>query len=355
MNARPFSLRVVAAAGVLAGAALMGAAPAIAADVAVSTLSTQPVGASFTLDGSMQAQRQATVSAQASGRITALNVKAGDTVKAGQILAVIDDRSTQAGVAQAQAGVAQAQAQMSNAQAQYERTQQLVKQGFMGEAALDTARAQLRSAQAATAQAAAARSQSNLAQGFTRVAAPQAGVVLATHVEVGDLAAPGAPLVTVFAPTAMRAVVHVPASLMASVRAATLVQVKLNDGRWVKPVRQTLLPVADPVSQTVEMRLDLAAADTGTGMPGEQLQVRFAAGLSERLVVPRDAVVRRGELTAVYVAQGQGASQQFVLRAVRLGASVADSGVEVLAGLKAGEQVALQPVAAAQHRPASKN
>jgi RND family efflux transporter MFP subunit len=349
MNARPFAPRILVALCWLASIAGLGLAPAASAEVVVTTLSTQEVGSSFTLDGSMQAQHQTVVSAQASGRITALHVKAGDRVKLGQLLAVIDDRATQAGVAQAQAGVAQAQAQLENAKSQFERTQELVKKGFMGEAALDTARAQLRTAQAATAQASAARSGTTLAQGFTRVTAPQAGVVLATHAEVGDLAAPGVPLVTVFLPTAMRAVLHVPASLMSSVRAATGVQIKLNNGQWIKPVKQTLLPSADPVSQTVEMRLDLAASDTAAAMPGEQLQVRFTAGQSQRLVVPRQAVVRRGELTGVYVVQGQGQAQRFVLRAVRLGATVGDTDIEVLAGLRAGDQIALQPVAAAQH------
>lgn len=354
MNARPVTPRSLIALAWLASMTFVTLSPASAADVAVTTLSTQAVGASFTLDGSVQARHQTTVSAQASGRVTSLQVKAGDRVKVGQLLAVIDDRVTQAGVAQAQAGVAQAQAQLDNARAQFERTEQLVKQGFMGEAALDTARAQLRTAQAATAQASAARSGSNLAQGFTRVAAAQDGVVLATHTEVGDLAAPGAPLLTIFSPTAMRAVVYVPASLMASVRSANEVRIKLNDGRWVKPLQQTLLPIADPVSQTVELRLDLAASDTEGVMPGQQLQVSFDAGRSQRLVVPREAVVRRGELTAVYVSQGQGAAQQFVLRAVRLGAGVGEADVEVLAGLSAGDTVALQPIAAAQHGASAK-
>lgn len=323
--------------------------------VAVATLAAQAVGSGVSLDGSMQAREQATVSAQASGRVMALHVKAGDAVKKGQLLAVIDDRVTRAGVAQTQAGIEQAQAQWRNAQAQFERTQALVTKGFMGQAALDDARAALRAAQAAREQALAAHRQSALAQDFTRVTAPQAGVVLSTHLDAGDLAGVGAPIATIYTPQALRAVVHVPASLMPDVRKATAVRVQLHDGRVVTPSKQTILPSADPVSQTIEVRLDLPADQTLSAMPGEQLQVRFELGQSDRLVVPRQAVVRRGELTAVYVMRGDGEQARYVLRAVRLGHVVGEQGVEVLAGLSVGDRVALSPVAASQHTPAAQH
>ncbi len=316
--------------------------------VAVATLAAQSVGSGITLDGSMQAREQATVSAQASGRVMDLRVKAGDQVKKGQLLAVIDDRVTRAGVAQTQAGIAQAQAQWRNAQAQFDRTKALVDKGFMGQAALDDANAALRAAKAGREQALAAHAQSALAQGFTRVTAPQSGVVLNTHLDAGDLAGVGAAIATIYTPDALRAVVHVPASLMPSVRQAKRVVVRLHDGTELSPAKQTILPAADPVSQTVELRLDLAAAQTQGAIPGEQLQVRFELGASERLVVPKQALVRRGELTAVYVMRGEGSQARYALRAVRVGHAVGDQGVEVLSGLSAGDRVALSPVAASQ-------
>jgi len=77
-------------------------------------------------------------------------------------------------------------------------------------------------------------------------------------------------------------------------------------------------------------------------LPGQQIRVRFAAGQSQRLLVPASAVLRRGELTAVYAVSGQG----FVLKAVRLGADHGATGVEVLAGLTDTDRVALDPVRA---------
>ena len=319
--------------------------------VPVAQVGQRDVGQGVELDGSLQAVRQSVLSAQASGRIAQLAVKAGDKVRAGQLLAVIDDRVTQAGVSQAQAQVAQADAQLANARANFERTRNLHAQGFISQAALDVAQTQYKAAQAGASGAVAGQTQSQLAQGFTRLTAPYDGWVLATHAETGDLAMPGTPVLTVYAPQPMRAVVHVPASRQALAAKAATLEIKLPDGRWVAPVSRTALPAADPVSQTVEWRLDLAADVSAGLVPGQQVQVRFVSSQAQRLTVPTSAVFRRGELTAVYVvrskeAAGAGQSGAFVLRAVRLGAAHGSAGYEVLSGLAGGERVALDPVRA---------
>src|SRR5690606_15418999 len=174
--------------------------------VAVITVGERAVGEGLVLDGSLQAVHQSVLSAQASGRIANLTVKAGDRVKAGQVLAVIDDRATRAGVAQAQAGVAQAEANLAHALAAFERAQALRSQGFVAQAALDAAQAQFRAAEAGAAAARAGQTQATVAQGFTRLTAPYDGWVLATHAEAGSLAVPGAPVLTVYAPQPIRAV-----------------------------------------------------------------------------------------------------------------------------------------------------
>jgi len=335
----------LATAAVALSIALPAAWAAEGPRVEVHTVSRQPVAQGLVLDGTLQAVQQSTLAAQAAGRIVQLPVKAGDRVRAGQVLAVIDDRETSAGVQRAQAAVQQAEAEARNADAHLKRTRELQAQGFVSQAALDTAQAQADAARAALAQARAAQSQSALAQGFTRLTAPYDGYVLATHAEVGDLAAPGRPILTLHAPQPLRAVVHVPASRTALAGAARQVQVRLPDGRWVAPQAQTRLPAADPVAQTVEWRLDLAPADTASHVPGQAVKVRFVASAEERLVVPARAVLRRGELTAVYVASPAGAASGFVLRAVRLGTDHGDD-IEVLSGVQPGERVALDPVRA---------
>ena len=319
--------------------------------VPVMTLGARPVGMGAEFDGSLQAVRQSVLSAQASGRITSLSVKAGDRVTAGQVLAVIDDRATQAGVAQAHAGVAQADANLANAKAAYERTRDLRAQGFIAQAALDSALAQYKAAQAGAAAARAGQTQASVAQGFTRLTAPYDGWVLSTQAEAGQLAMPGAPILTVYAPQPIRAVVYVPASQQPMALKAGKIEVQLpGTDKWVAPASKTTVPAADPVSQTVEWRLNLSEADGAGQVPGRQVRVRFVGseGLAapQRLLVPSTALLRRGELTGVYVVTARGESARgFALRAVRTGATHGD-GVEVLAGLKAGDQVALDPVRA---------
>lgn len=314
--------------------------------VSTAAASAASAGAVADFDAVLQPVRQATITAQVGGNVLALRVKAGDTVKRGQPLVRIDDRDMRAAVARSDAAVAQAEAEARNAEVALARNRDLQKSGFVSQAAVDTASTQHQAAQAGLAQARAARTQATVAQGFAELSAPFDAVVLATHVEVGDLALPGRALVTLYEPGRLRAVVQVPASRATAVAAARDVKVQLPDGRSLTPIARELLPAADPVSQTVEWRLDLPA-EANTSRPGQTIRV-VASGMqattgaaAARPNIPAEAVLRRGELTAVYVAQADG----FVLRAVRVG-TVAAGRVDVLAGLAANERVALDPVRA---------
>lgn len=331
---------------------------AVVAQTAAPTVPTTVVqaratAASFSLDGVIQPVRQATVAAQASGRIASLLVKAGDKVRAGQVLATIDDRESTAGVQRAQAQVQQAQAELVNARAHLERTRELQAKGFVSKSALDMAQTQHQAAQAGREVATAAATQSALAQGFTKVTAPFDGWVMQTLADAGDLAVPGKPLAVVFAPQPLRAVVQVPASRSDALQAAGDIHILVEGAggavRAMQPLARTAVPSADPISQTVEWRFELAAKDTAQLVPGQQVRLGIGSDAassgvsgSQRLVVPSKAVLRRGELSAVYVAQ----AGSFVLRAVRTGSIVGTDSVEILAGLRGGETVALDPVRA---------
>lgn len=319
--------------------------------VPTATVQSTASAGSYVLDGVVQAVKQSTVAAQASGRIASFTVKAGDKVRAGQVLATIDDREAQVGTQRAQAQVNQADAELRNAQSQMERTRNLQAQGFVSKAALDTADAQYKSALAQREQAAASSRQSGIAQGYTRVTAPLDGWVLQTFAQAGDLAVPGTPLLVVYAPQPLRAVVQVPASRSQAVRQAKQTSVLVDGGaatpQSISPLNRLEVPSSDPVSQTTEWRMDLPAKDSAELVPGQQVRVNFAiegAAANASLVVPGAAVVRRGELNAVYVVNGK----TFALRAVRLGRDLGAQGVEVMSGLRAGDVVATDPVRAAR-------
>lgn len=326
---------------VLLGAAILSSVQVQAApQVPVLTLGARAVSTGSELDGVVEAVRQATVAAQATGRVASLLVKVGDKVRAGQVLATIDDRDTQTGVARSQAQVTQAEAELANAQAHVQRTRELRKQGFVSQAALDAAETQYKAAQAARAGAGAGAQQARLAQSFTQVTAPFDGYVMETLTQAGDLAVPGKPVAVVYAPQPLRVVVQVPASLGAQARSAQRIELQMGN-QWVQPAAQQGVAAADPVSQTLTWKMDVPAALSDQLMPGQQTRVRFVGGTAQRMVVPQAAVLRRGELTAVYVAADKG----FVLKAVRLGPTHAEQ-VEVLAGLKAGDAVAVNAIQA---------
>lgn len=348
----PVSLAALTAVAALLAAAAL---PALALEVPVVQASPGRGGTSLSIEGQIEPLRQATVAAQLGGNVLELLVKAGDRVKAGQPVARIDARDAAAGVLRSDAALAQAEAEAQNARTALERTRELRAQGFISQAALDSAQTQAKAAQAGVQQAQAARAQATLARSFAVVTAPFTGIVLATHLEAGDLASAGRPIVTLYAPGAMRATAQVPLSQAPAARRASRIEVELADGQRVVPAARTELAGADPVSQTIEWRLDLPAAALPGLLPGQVARVHFigaAAGpeAPAPLRVPAQAVLRRGELAAVYVAQGEG----FALRAVRLGAEQGSEGVEVLAGLKSGEKIAANAVQAglAGARPA---
>ena len=333
----------------------LGATVAAAQTVPTMSLAAATGGNGFALEGVVQAVNQTTVSAQTSGRLLALKVKAGDRVKAGQLLASIDDREAVVGNERSQAQTLQAEAEYRNAQVQMERTRDLQQKGFVSKAALDTASTQLQAAQAAKDQAQASRKLSGIVQGYARVTAPYDGWVLQTHMQTGDLAVPGAPVVTVYAPQPLRVVVQMPGTRSADARAATQTRIALegqdSGPSSIAPTARQIIPSADPVSQTSEWRWDLAAKDAANLVPGQPVRVQFSGGVAatesgKSLMVPVQAIVRRGELTAVYVAQGKG----FVLRAIRTGGQKTADAQEVIAGLRAGDVIALDPIKAAAQR-----
>lgn len=330
---------------VLATAALSAAPVWAGPQVPVKKIAAEAVTAGYEIDGVVEPVKHSTVSAQASGRVLQVLVKVGERVRAGQVLATIDDRDTQTLVQRSGAQLAQADAELANARANFKRTQDLQAKGFVSQAALDMAQTQFKAAEAGRAGAGAGARQAQLAQSFTKVTAPFDGFVFETLAQAGDLAVPGAPIATVYAPQPLRVVVQVPASQAKNAKSAQQVLLQVSEtqgGQWVKPANQQAVGAADPVSQTMTLKLDVPIDAAAKMIPGQSTRVRFVAGAAQRLVVPTAAVLKRGEVTGVYVATADG----FALKAVRLGADHGDAGVEVLAGLKVGDAVAVDAVKA---------
>jgi RND family efflux transporter MFP subunit len=294
------------------------------------------------IDGVVEAVMQSTLSSQIPGRVLSLNVKAGDRVKAGQVLATIDDRETQTGVLRSQAQLQQSDAELRQLQIALKRTQELKTQGFVSSAALDLAEAQYKAAQAGRDSAGAATAQAKVTQSFSKVSAPYDAWVLETSAQAGDLALPGKPLITIYAPQPLRVVVQWPASQKSSLPKLNDIQIQ-SGSETIKPVAMQIMPNADGISQTIGIKLDLPRTGAVVNAsPGQQVQVRIAGVAQAKGLVPKSAILRRGEITAVYVAQENG----FAMKLVRLGADHGSAGVEIWAGLKDGDLIAIDAVQA---------
>ncbi len=293
-------------------------------------------------EGVVEAVKQTTLGAQVAGRIVELNVKAGDSVRAGQVLARIDARTADQAVAASLSQVAEAEANLANAKRKHERNVDLLAQKFVSPAAVDQSEADYKAAQAQLAAVKANAGQASAAQSFNTITAPYAGVVGATLAELGDMAQPGRPLVTVFDPRDLRVTASLPQASLPKLKLTEPVRVEIaSTGKSVTATKVTVIPVADARTHTTRIRLDLPAAE-GV-LPGQFARAWFVTGGARALAVPATALLRRGEVTAVYVVDGQGRAQ---LRQVRAGEEVGEGFVEILSGLSAGERIATNPVQA---------
>ncbi len=314
---------------VLAAAVLPGLAFAQSAPLATAPVELREIELTYPAEAVVEAVKQAVIAAQVPGRVVEVRADAGDAVKQGQLLMRIDAR-------EAAEGYAASQATLANAKANYERTKNLHAQKFISKAALDKAEADYRAAQAGAGAAGAAASHAS-------IVSPLTGFVAQRHTEAGELATPGRPLITVYDPKGLRVTSSIPQYKLAAVRATLQAKIEFPEtGKWVDAAKVEVLPAADPRTHTVTARVYLPDNLPGI-IPGMFARTHFVTGKAKKLLVPAAAVLRRGEVTAVYVIDEKNAAR---LRQVRLSEPLAGGFHEVLAGVSAGEKVALDPVKA---------
>jgi RND family efflux transporter MFP subunit len=310
-------------------AGFLPASGSFAADAAATSVVVQlrEVDLGFPVEATVEAVHQATVAAQIAGRVTEVRADAGQRVRQGELLMRLDAREAAGSDASARATLAQAAVA-------YERTKNLYAQKFVSQAALDQAAATWQAAQGAAGSSGAAVSHG-------AVTAPISGLVAQRLVELGEMAAPGRPLITVFDPKSLRVIASLPQYKLAELKKSGRARVEFPEtGTWVDVLRLEILPTVDTRSHTATARLYLPENIEGV-VPGMFARAHFTMGQVKKLTVPPAAILRRGEVTAVYVLDASGAAR---LRQVRLGEAVPGGELEVLAGINSGERVSLTPV-----------
>jgi RND family efflux transporter MFP subunit len=296
-------------------------------------------------DGRVEAVHRSTISAQTPGEIVELPFDVNDYVPKGAVVLRFDDTTQTAALDKAVASEMEAQSRLAEAQSAHQRNQRLIKENAVSKSQLEKSEADLKSAQARLKLARAARDEAQEQLEYTVVKAPYAGVLVERFVEIGEQVQVGQKLGTGLSLEKLRVEVEVPAQYIARIRDGTAARVRLPgaEAEWLEAGERVVFPYADPNSHSFTVRVALPEGQHGL-YPGMLVKVGFEVGERKSLVVPSQAIVHRSEVTGVYVVD---AAQQVQLRQIRKGREVPGGLTRVLAGLEAGERVALDPVAAA--------
>ena len=355
--------------GAAAGGCSHGEAPTAVAgspvSVSVAAAAEQDLLTPFEAGGVVRAQRVAVIVSRIMADVRAVPVKAGDRVRAGQTLVLLDGRELQAhrnGATAGQAVVTQAtalaeadrqaaEAGLALARLTHQRIADLKAKNSATQGELDEAVANLRGAEARMSvaearvaqarasidSAAAGASAADVAASYATLTAPFDGVVTEKSVDPGNMASPGMPLVTVEDDRAFRLEVRLDESRAAFVHADDEVRVRLDGAPDATGRVAVVERMLDSGSHDFLVKIDLASGTAlRSGMYGRAL---FRGAARRGLAVPEAAVVRRGQLSSVFVV---GADNHARLRLVNA-SEAADGRVEIRAGVQAGERVVLSP------------
>jgi RND family efflux transporter MFP subunit len=344
------------------------AAPPQAPPVTVQTaaVAAQDWPATYEATGTVCARTTATMASKVMAYVQQVSTQVGDHVRQGQVLITLDARDLDANLRHAESGraeaesaipelenaTARAKANLDLAQTTFQRMQQLAAKKSISNQELDEASARLKAAQANYDMIRSRRAQINsktatveqeihaaqIMRDYAALAAPFSGVVISRTVEPGNLATPGAPLLTIEQEGVYRLEASVDESKLVTVRMGQAVEVVLEADRKLKARVSEIVPSVDSASRTYIVKLDLPAApQLRTGMFGRAI---FPLGAQKEVAIPLAALMDRGQLQSVFVVEDGVAHT----RLVTTGRRTSDA-VEVLSGLNAGEQV-VRPVSA---------
>jgi membrane fusion protein, multidrug efflux system len=329
--------------------------------VQTATVGIQQWPEVYEATGTVRARTATVLSSKVMAYVRQVAVQVGDRVQEGQLLVTLDSQDLDAKVRGAEAaegevlsaipkadnGVAGAKANLDLAQSTFQRMQELESKKSISNQEFDEASARLKSAQATYEMARAKRTQldskraqvqqevrgATIMRDYTRMSAPFSGVVTAKSVEPGNLAAPGAPLLTVERDGSYRLEASVDESRLPFVKTGQTVDVALEslDRRLTAHVSE-IVPAVDPASRAYVVKIDLPAMpNLRSGVFG---RAWFPMGVRKVVTIPPQALVERGQLQSVFVVENGFARTRLVTIGEREQAAI-----EMLSGLSEGEKL----------------
>ncbi len=317
-----------------------GEVPALSVRIAEVGVDSVPPTTAAT--GAVEPIRRATPASRLMGTVRAAPFQEGDLVRRGQVLVRIDVQDLAARRTQVLAQVREAETVLRDAETNLARMQALDAEGVIARIQLEQAESGVVRAHAAVETARAGLRELDASAAYGTIEAPFTGVIVRKMVEVGNLAAPGQPLFVLEDLSRVRVIAGVGEEAARRLRKGERVRVEAaGEGLQSTGVVEAVLPSGDPAARG--FRVNVLMENPGlTLQSGMTATVYVPAGRAEDVVhavfVPADAVVRRGQMTGVFVVDGGVAR----LRWIRLAEPVGN-GVRVLSGLRAGERVVVGP------------
>ncbi|NOK05079.1 efflux RND transporter periplasmic adaptor subunit [Myxococcus xanthus] len=291
--------------------------------------------------GQIRSKNEAVLGPQATGTISKMNVRVGDKVKKGQVLAVLDASNVAISVEQARAVKQAADAALELATSSLERTRKVAESGGVAAAGLDQAVIGQKQAAAQAAQAAAGL---RLAEEMLRdhsIIAPFDGVITARTKNIGDSVAmtPSTPVFSIVDTTGLEVRAQVSESVVDKVRVGTKTQGTLSPSGARFDVQVSVVgAVVDASNRTVEVLADVVGEPSTALRPGALVELDFStvgqADDDKGLFLPTQAVSARGQEGFVWVVQ-DGTVRKRDVRVER----VLPGYVRILQGLGADERV----------------
>ena len=299
-----------------------------------------PAGAGdrfLTASGKIEAEENASLSTRMMGYIDDIRVKVGDKVKKGELLISINNTDLQAKRAQVNAGITEAEAAFQNAKKDYERFKTLYEEQSASQKEMDDQTARFEMAQARLEAAKQMKNEVASQFAYVNIRAPFDGVITNKFAEEGTMANPGQPLLAMEAPGNYEVTARVPESEISRIKTGTKVDVVIKSiGKTVPGKVTEVSTSARNTGGQYLVKVSLEKSDVEV-LSGMYASVRFPIEkkekTSEAVMIPKEAIITRGDLKGVYTVSAQNTA---MLRWLRLGRTYGDQ-VEVLSGLNPNE------------------
>ena len=283
--------------------------------------------------GTVKAKTVSIIASRMMGSVTSIRVKEGDRVGAGQLLLTIDDRDVAQRVKAAEKGLEAARQHRSLSDITYQRYKNLYDDKALAGQELDQVETQKKVSDLEYERAKAMADEARIYQGFARITSPASGVVTEKKIEVGSMAVPGMPVLTVEDNSAYRVEVNVDEKLADTMKTGMEAAVFIGTlNREFAGKVTEVVPSIDPLSRSFLVKIAISGKDLKNGYFAK---VSIPTGKKQALLVPKKAVAARGQLTGVYVVDK---NSVIAYRLVREGKSYGDR-VEILSGLNPGDTV----------------